>query len=60
MTPREWFAMVPLIALMVWMGTYTQSFLPAISPVNARYVVEQANVKPHPGVVIAKETVHAR
>ena len=60
MTAREWFAMVPLIALMVWMGTYTQSFLPAISPVNARYVVEQANITHHPGFVVAKETAHAR
>jgi len=42
MNPREWAAMVPLIVLMVWMGTFTQSFFPSISPVNERYVVEQA------------------
>jgi NADH-quinone oxidoreductase subunit M len=34
MSPREWVAMVPLIALMVWMGTYTQSFLPPITSTN--------------------------
>jgi NADH-quinone oxidoreductase subunit M len=34
MSPREWVAMVPLIALMVWMGTYTQSFLPPITATN--------------------------
>jgi NADH-quinone oxidoreductase subunit M len=28
---REWAAMLPLILLMVWMGTFTQSFLPPIS-----------------------------
>ena len=28
---REWAAMIPLLILMVWMGTYTQSFLPSIS-----------------------------
>ena len=36
LTPREWAAIVPLIVLMVWMGTYTQSFLPPISAQNAR------------------------
>jgi NADH-quinone oxidoreductase subunit M len=36
LTPREWAAIVPLIALMVWMGTFTQSFLPPISAQNAR------------------------
>jgi len=33
--PREWAAMLPLIALMVWMGVYTSTFLPAISRTNA-------------------------
>ena len=35
LTPREWIAIVPLIALMVWMGTFTQTFIPAISSQNA-------------------------
>jgi NADH-quinone oxidoreductase subunit M len=35
LSPREWAAIVPLIALMVWMGTYTQTFLPPISEQNA-------------------------
>ena len=28
---REWAAMIPLLVLMVWMGTYPQTFLPSIS-----------------------------
>jgi NADH-quinone oxidoreductase subunit M len=36
LTPREWAAIVPLLALMVWMGTFTQTFIPAISTQNAR------------------------
>jgi NADH-quinone oxidoreductase subunit M len=32
---REYAIMVPLIALMVWMGTFTQSFIPPISASNA-------------------------
>jgi NADH-quinone oxidoreductase subunit M len=33
---REWAAILPLLALMLWMGTATQTFLPAISASNAR------------------------
>ena len=36
LTGREWAAILPLIALMVWMGTFTQSFLPPISAQNTR------------------------
>jgi NADH-quinone oxidoreductase subunit M len=36
LTPREWAAILPLLALMVWMGTFTQSFLPPISAQNAQ------------------------
>jgi NADH-quinone oxidoreductase subunit M len=28
--------MLPLLVLMVWMGTYTQSFIPPISAENTR------------------------
>ena len=35
LTPREWAAILPLLTLMVWMGTFTQSFLPPISAQNA-------------------------
>jgi NADH-quinone oxidoreductase subunit M len=36
LTPREWVAVLPLLALMFWMGTFTQSFLPPISAQNAQ------------------------
>jgi NADH-quinone oxidoreductase subunit M len=40
---REWAAIVPLIAMMVWMGVYSQSFLPPVGKVTA-HVLEQAQV----------------
>jgi NADH-quinone oxidoreductase subunit M len=36
LTAREWAAIVPLVILMVWMGTFTQTFMPSISAQNAR------------------------
>jgi NADH:ubiquinone oxidoreductase subunit 4 (subunit M) len=35
LTGREWAAVLPLIVLMVWMGTLTQSFLPPITKSSA-------------------------
>ncbi len=32
---REWAAMLPLVALMVWLGTATETFLPPIRETNA-------------------------
>jgi NADH-quinone oxidoreductase subunit M len=45
-SPRELAAIVPLVVLMVWMGTATQTFMPSISAANAR-ILEQskANVE---------------
>jgi len=40
---REWTALVPLIVMMVWMGVYSQSFLPPVGKNTAR-VLEQTNV----------------
>jgi NADH-quinone oxidoreductase subunit M len=64
MSPREWFAMVPLLALMVWMGTYTQSFLPPITSANTRimaqseaHLEQQVKLKLHP---VAQEAHDAR
>ncbi|MEO8100004.1 MAG: NADH-quinone oxidoreductase subunit M [Acidobacteriota bacterium] len=34
LTTREWAAILPLLILMFWMGTYAQTFLPAISAQN--------------------------
>jgi NADH-quinone oxidoreductase subunit M len=47
MTGREWAAMVPLIVLMVWMGSFSQSFLPPISTTSTA-ILERTRV----GVVI--------
>jgi NADH-quinone oxidoreductase subunit M len=33
---REWAAMLPLLILMVWMGSFAQTFLPPISAQNTR------------------------
>jgi NADH-quinone oxidoreductase subunit M len=43
MNMREWAAMVPLIAMMVWMGVYSQSFLPPVGKVTAQ-VLDQTQV----------------
>jgi len=45
---REWAAILPLLVLMVWMGTATQTFLPPISAANARILRQtQQNVDFH-------------
>jgi NADH-quinone oxidoreductase subunit M len=41
--PREWAATLPLIIMMVWMGTLTQSFLPPVTKANAR-ILEQTQI----------------
>lgn len=45
LTGREWAAILPLLILMVWMGCYSQSFMPAISAQNAQ-MLEQMNKTP--------------
>ena len=40
---REWAVAIPLIAMMVWMGVYPQSFLPPVSKATAR-VLDQAQI----------------
>jgi len=36
LTGREWACVIPLIIMMVWMGTYTQSFLTPVTNATAR------------------------
>jgi NADH-quinone oxidoreductase subunit M len=36
LTARDWAPLIPLIVLMVWLGCYTQSFMPPISSATAR------------------------
>jgi NADH-quinone oxidoreductase subunit M len=40
---REWAAIVPLLVMMVWMGVYSQSFLPPVSKATAR-VLDQTRI----------------
>src|SRR5262249_23316374 len=40
---REWAPIGPLAVMMVWMGTYTETFLPPVSKANAR-ILEQTQV----------------
>jgi len=64
---REWAAVVPLIAMMVWMGVYTASFLPPVTRTNAA-ILEQSkmNVRFHVALppsapyLTAREAPHAR
>jgi NADH-quinone oxidoreductase subunit M len=44
LSPREWAAIVPMLILMVWMGVYSQTFMPAISAQNA-VILEQTKPK---------------
>ncbi len=64
---REWAAILPLLALMVWMGTAAETFLPRISAAN-RLILQQTTVNvpfnvqtpaPRPDVA-AKEIADAR
>lgn len=41
--PREWAAILPLVVLMVWMGTITRTFFPPISAASAQ-ILEQTKV----------------
>jgi NADH-quinone oxidoreductase subunit M len=47
MVPREWACILPLLVLMVWMGVYTQTFLPPISAQNAR-ILDQTKLAARP------------
>jgi NADH-quinone oxidoreductase subunit M len=47
---REYAIIIPLILLMLWMGTYTQSFIPPISASNAVLL----------GPIDAKREIHVR
>jgi NADH-quinone oxidoreductase subunit M len=40
---REWVSMVPLVVMMVWMGIFTQTFLPAVSETNSR-ILDQSKM----------------
>lgn len=63
LTLSEWAPVVPLIVLMVWLGSYTQSFMPPITAANAQ-LLEQTRASDEFRVQLrtpaAPETLHAR
>jgi NADH-quinone oxidoreductase subunit M len=65
LTPREWAAILPLIAMMVWMGMYSQSFLPAVRKTTARILDQtqvgiQIRVQAPTAPAVRTEIAHAR
>ncbi len=60
LTGREWVAVLPLVVLMLWMGSFPQTFLPAITSQNTK-ILEQSRVGVdfRVGLTPAKETVRA-
>jgi NADH-quinone oxidoreductase subunit M len=58
---REWAAILPLIVMMVWMGVYSQSFLPQVGKVTARVLEQtQINVPFRVAVPSSAEAANAR
>jgi len=61
LTSREWAAILPLVLLMVWMGSFAQSFLPSISVQNTailnqtkRLRVERVGAPAQPTAEVAR------
>jgi NADH-quinone oxidoreductase subunit M len=44
LSPREWAAIIPLLLLMFWMGSFPQTFIPSISVQNAQ-ILQQTQPK---------------
>jgi len=60
LSPREWAIMIPLLILMVWMGTYTQTFLPAISAQNAAILKQTQPLQTERVAIPAPTTAEVR
>ena len=43
---REWACMIPLVVMMVWMGIYTQTFLPAVTEANLKILDQSKSNAP--------------
>jgi NADH-quinone oxidoreductase subunit M len=43
---REWACMIPLVVMMVWMGIYTKTFLPAVTDANLRILDQSRSNAP--------------
>jgi NADH-quinone oxidoreductase subunit M len=62
LSPRDWAPLLPLIGLMVWLGMYTQSFMPTISSATS-HLLEQTNMNNQYQVLVhpaAREVADAR
>jgi len=59
LTVREWAAITPLLILMVWMGSFAQSFLPSISVQNAAILDQTKKLRVERVAVPAPRTVEA-
>ncbi len=62
LTSRDWVPLIPMIALMVWLGVYTQSFMPPISTATS-HLLEQTNMNNQYQVLARPalaEAVHVR
>ncbi len=66
LTLRDWLPLLPLLGLMIWLGCYTQSFMPPISSANAR-ILDQSRVgeefhvlRTAPPLTPIAEVIHAR
>jgi NADH-quinone oxidoreductase subunit M len=47
LTAREWAAMMPLLVMMFWLGSFTQTFMPAITMQNAEILQGTQTVVAH-------------
>ncbi|HVY95239.1 MAG TPA: NADH-quinone oxidoreductase subunit M [Bryobacteraceae bacterium] len=56
---REWVCIAPLIAMMLWMGIYTQSFLPAVTEANS-HILDRTSRAVISAVIPAGGARHAR
>jgi NADH-quinone oxidoreductase subunit M len=66
LAPRDWAPVVPMLLLMVWLGCYTQTFLPAIS-LATKNILDQTTMtntyqvlRQPPGPKQVAEALHAR
>ena len=67
LSSREWAVSLPLLLLMVWMGVYSQTFMPAISAQNGRILEQYQQQLNRPqvaavpaGITNASEVANAR
>jgi NADH-quinone oxidoreductase subunit M len=63
LSTRDWVPVIPLIALMIWLGCYTQTFMPFISSATNN-ILEQTQMnntyQVHSGSKQLAEALHAR